>query len=322
MDEAIRAEGLVKQFGATRALDGIDLSVPRGTVLGLLGPNGAGKTTAVRILATLLAPDAGHACVDGYDVVTDAAAVRTRIGLTGQYASVDEKLTGRENLVLIARLLGFPRQDARARAGELLAEFGLEEAAHRPVQTYSGGMRRRLDLAASLVGRPRILFLDEPTTGLDPRARLDLWNLIRELVAQGTTVLLTTQYLEEADSLADEIVVIDQGRVIASGTSDQLKARIGGQTLVLAPQHKSDLETAISVVTGIVGQAPEVDGARLRVPVSDPALVPAVVRRLDESGIVARELTLRGASLDDVFLTLTGRHASAETPQEDAEVAP
>ncbi|MYL27218.1 MULTISPECIES: ATP-binding cassette domain-containing protein [Halomonadaceae] len=322
MDEAIRAEGLVKQFGATRALDGIDLSVPRGTVLGLLGPNGAGKTTAVRILATLLAPDAGQAWVDGCDVASEAAAVRSRIGLTGQYASVDEKLTGRENLILIARLLGFSRRDARARAGELLVEFGLEDAAHRPVQTYSGGMRRRLDLAASLVGRPRILFLDEPTTGLDPRARLDLWNLIRELVAQGTTVLLTTQYLEEADSLADEIVVIDQGRVIASGTSDQLKARIGGQTLVLAPEHESDVATALSIVTEIVGREPEVDGARLRVPVSDPALVPAVVRRLDESGIVARELTLRGASLDDVFLTLTGRHASVETPAGDAEAAP
>lgn len=322
MDEAIRAEGLVKQFGATRALDGIDLSVPRGTVLGLLGPNGAGKTTAVRILATLVAPDAGQARVDGFDVVTEAAAVRSRIGLTGQYASVDEKLTGRENLVLIARLLGFPRRESRARAGELLAEFGLEDAAHRPVQTYSGGMRRRLDLAASLVGRPRILFLDEPTTGLDPRARLDLWNLIRRLVARGTTVLLTTQYLEEADSLADEIVVIDQGRVIASGTSDQLKARIGGRTLVLAPEQDSDLEAAVAIVTGIVGLAPEVDGTRLRVPVSDPALVPAVVRRLDESGIVARELTLRGASLDDVFLTLTGRHASAGSLEEDAEAAP
>ncbi|WP_077529592.1 ATP-binding cassette domain-containing protein [Vreelandella utahensis] len=322
MDDAIRAEGLVKQFGATRALDGIDLSVPRGTVFGLLGPNGAGKTTAVRILATLLAPDAGQAWVDGFDVVTEAATVRSRIGLTGQYASVDEKLTGRENLILIARLLGFSRRDARARAGELLAEFGLEDAAHRPVQTYSGGMRRRLDLAASLVGQPRILFLDEPTTGLDPRARLDLWNLIRQLVAQGTTVLLTTQYLEEADSLADEIVVIDQGRVIASGTSDQLKARIGGQTLVLAPEQESDLATALSIVTEIVGREPEVDGARLQVPASDPALVPAVVRRLDESGIVARELTLRGASLDDVFLTLTGRHASVETPADDAEVAP
>lgn len=322
MDEAIRAEGLVKQFGATRALDGIDLSVPRGTVLGLLGPNGAGKTTAVRILATLLAPDAGQARVDGYDVVTEAAAVRTRIGLTGQYASVDEKLTGRENLVLIARLLGFSRRDARARAGELLAEFGLEEAAHRPVQTYSGGMRRRLDLAASLVGRPRILFLDEPTTGLDPRARLDLWNLIRQLVAQGTTVLLTTQYLEEADSLADEIVVIDQGRVIANGTSDQLKARIGGQTLVVAPERDADLETAYAIVTELAGRAPEVDGSRLRVPVTDPSLVPVVVRRLDEAGIVARELTLRGASLDDVFLTLTGRHADVESADEAVEVTP
>lgn len=324
MDEAMRAEGLVKQFGATRALDGIELSVPRGSVLGLLGPNGAGKTTAVRILATLLAPDAGQAWVDGYDVVTEAAAVRTRIGLTGQYASVDEKLTGRENLVLIARLLGFPRREARARANELLAEFGLEDAAHRPLQTYSGGMRRRLDLAASLVGRPRILFLDEPTTGLDPRARLDLWNLIRQLVAQGTTVLLTTQYLEEADSLADEIVVIDQGRVIANGTSDQLKARIGGQTLVVAPERSADLERVRVIMTELVGQAPEVDGLRLRVALNDPSLMPAVVRRLDEAGIVAQELTLRGASLDDVFLTLTGRHADAGAAptQADTEVGP
>ncbi|XOZ32930.1 ATP-binding cassette domain-containing protein [Halomonadaceae bacterium KBTZ08] len=322
MDEAIGAEGLVKQFGATRALDGIDLSVPRGTVQGLLGPNGAGKTTAVRILATLLAPDEGKARVDGCDVVAGAAAVRSRIGLTGQYASVDEKLTGRENLILIGRLLGLPRRDARSRAGELLAAFGLEDAAHRPVQTYSGGMRRRLDLAASLVGRPPILFLDEPTTGLDPRARLELWNLIRELVAEGTTVLLTTQYLEEADSLADKIVVLDQGRVIASGAPEQLKARVGGQTLAMAFQHRADRELARSVVTGIVGRTPEVDGVRLRVPISDPALVPAVVRRLDEAGIVARELTLRGASLDDVFLTLTGRHTDVETPEQAPEVAP
>ena len=322
MDEAIRAEGLIKQFGATRALDGFDLSVPRGTVLGLMGPNGAGKTTAVRILATLLAPDAGEAWVDGCNVVTQSGAVRQRIGLTGQYASVDEKLTGRENLILIGRLLGMSRGDARSRATGLLADFNLEDAAHRPVQTYSGGMRRRLDLAASLVGRPPILFLDEPTTGLDPRARLDLWNLVRQLVARGTTVLLTTQYLEEADSLADEIVVIDQGRVIARGTSDQLKSRIGGQTLVLAPERDQDLDAMRSIVGDIVGKAPELDGSRLRVPVSDPVLVPAVVRRLDESGIVARELVLRGASLDDVFLALTGRHASIGTTDEVVEVAP
>lgn len=321
MDEAIRAEGLVKQFGATRALDGFDLSVPRGTVLGLMGPNGAGKTTAVRILATLIAPEAGSASVDGCDVVAQAEAVRKRIGLTGQYASVDEKLTGRENLILIGRLLGLPRSNARARAAELLVDFNLEEAASRPVQTYSGGMRRRLDLAASLVGRPPILFLDEPTTGLDPRARLDLWNLVRQLVAQGTTVLLTTQYLEEADNLADEIVVMDQGRVIASGTSDQLKARIGGQTLVLAPLHESDREAVRSIVTDAVGRSPEVDGSRLRVPVSDPALVPTVVRRLDDAGIVAGELMLRSASLDDVFLALTGRHASVETTDGTTEVA-
>src|SRR5919109_1946443 len=235
MDHAIWAEGLVKRFGDTTALAGVDLAVRTGTVLGLLGPNGAGKTTTVRILATLLQPDAGRASVGGYDVLRDAHRVRQLIGLTGQYASVDETLTGAENLLLIGRLLGVPRADAKARARELLARFDLQDAADRAAKTYSGGMRRRLDLAASLVGRPRLLYLDEPTAGLDPRSRLELWDLIRTLVADGVTVLLTTQYLDEADELADDLVVIDHGRVIATGTPDELKARTGAQTLAVRP---------------------------------------------------------------------------------------
>src|SRR5580700_3475812 len=228
---AILVEGLTKSFGNVHALRGIDLSVPRGTVLGVLGPNGAGKTTAVRILTTLLPPDGGRASVCGYDVVRDAHRVRQLIGLTGQYASVDEGLTATNNLIMIGRLLGMSRPEARARAAELLAKFELSEAAGRPVKTFSGGMRRRVDLAASLVGRPQVLFLDEPTTGLDPQARADVWEMIRLLVADGVTVLLTTQYLDEADQLADDIVVIDHGRVIATGTPDELKAKVGGQVL-------------------------------------------------------------------------------------------
>jgi oleandomycin transport system ATP-binding protein len=242
MTWAIEAEGLVKRFGATTALDGVDLCSPAGSVLGLLGPNGAGKTTMVRVLATLARPDAGHARVAGLDVMRSAQRVRELIGLTGQYASVDETLTGTENLVLLGRLLGLRRGDAKARARELLARFGLADAAGRAAKTYSGGMRRRLDLAASLVGRPRVLFLDEPTTGLDPRARTDMWAVVRDLVADGVTVLLTTQYLDEADQLAGQIVVIDHGRVIARGTPDELKATAGAQALVVRPGSPTDVE--------------------------------------------------------------------------------
>ena len=318
MDETIHAEGLIKRFGATVALNGVDLSVRRGSVLGLLGPNGAGKTTAVRILATLIGPDAGTASVEGFDVQRAPHEVRRRLGLTGQYASVDEKLTGRENLILIGRLLGVPRRAARARADELLADFDLRDAAHRPVQTYSGGMRRRLDLAASLVGHPSVLFLDEPTTGLDPRARMDLWNLVRRLVAQGTTVLLTTQYLDEADALADELVVIDQGRVIARGTSEELKARIGAQTLELYAESEADLPTLAELVENVAGRTPEVDGLRVMVPVTDSSVLTEVVRALDDAGIAVGELMLRRPSLDDVFLSLTGRSVDADTTGESA----
>ncbi|MPZ61660.1 MAG: ATP-binding cassette domain-containing protein [Propionibacteriales bacterium] len=317
MDHAIWAEGLVKRFGETTALDGVDLSVRTGTVLGLLGPNGAGKTTAVRVLATLLRPDAGHATVGGFDVVREAHQVRQLIGLTGQYAGVDENLTGTENLLLIGRLLGIDRARAKERAKELLADFGLTDAASRAAKTYSGGMRRRLDLAASLVGRPPLLYLDEPTTGLDPRARMELWDLVRRLVADGVTVLLTTQYLDEADELADEIMVVDHGRVIAAGTPDELKAKTGGQTLAVRPQDESHLSVVTSVVTELTEVTPDVSGQLVTAPVSDPALLPAVVRRLDDAGVVVTELTLRSSSLDEVFLSLTGH--PAEEPDETKE---
>ncbi|MQA17094.1 MAG: ATP-binding cassette domain-containing protein [Pseudonocardiaceae bacterium] len=316
MDHAIRAEGLVKRYGETTALDGVDLAVRTGTVLGLLGPNGAGKTTAVRVLATLLQPDAGHATVGGYDVVRDAHRVRQLIGLTGQYASVDEALTGTENLLLIGRLLGMSRRAAKARARELLARFQLEDAASRAAKTYSGGMRRRLDLAASLVGRPALLYLDEPTTGLDPRSRLELWGLVRSLVADGVTVLLTTQYLEEADQLADEIAVIDEGRVIATGAPDELKAKIGARCLAVRPADDADVPAVISVVGELAGVAPEVEGRLVTAPVTDSALLPAVVRRLDDAGVVITELALRNSSLNEVFLSLTG-HPAGETEQAD-----
>ncbi|WP_328604911.1 ATP-binding cassette domain-containing protein [Amycolatopsis sp. NBC_00345] len=309
MSHAIRAEGLVKHFGETKALDGVDLEVPFGKVVGVLGPNGAGKTTAVRILATLLKPDAGHATVGGYDVVKDPVRVRGLIGLTGQYASVDEDLNGTENLVLIGRLLDYSRADAKARARELLERFELTDAAKRPVRTYSGGMRRRIDLAASLVGRPEVLYLDEPTTGLDPHARNEVWAVVRNLVADGATVLLTTQYLEEADQLADKITVIDHGRVVADGRADELKRRVGGQTLQVRPSSLADLDAVFRILGDLTGVRPtrDDDTGLLTAPVGDPVLLSTLVRKLDEAGITSDELALRLPSLDEVFLALTGR---------------
>jgi oleandomycin transport system ATP-binding protein len=304
---AIRAEGLIKRYGETTALDGVDLEVPVGKVIGILGPNGAGKSTAVRILATLLRPDGGRAEVGGHDVVRDPVRVRGLIGLTGQYASVDEGLSGLENLVLLGRLLNLSKRQARARASELLERFELTEAAGRPITTFSGGMRRRLDLAASLVGRPRILFLDEPTTGLDPRTRNELWAVVRELVADGTTVLLTTQYLEEADQLADRITVIDRGKVAAEGRPGELKRRIGGQILHVRPTLRADLDVVARILAELTGSIPARDENTklLSAPADDFMLVSALVRRLEQAGIPADELGLRLPSLDEVFLALT-----------------
>jgi len=312
MTNAIVAEGLVKRYGETKALDGVDLAVRTGTVLGVLGPNGAGKTTAVRILSTLLRPDAGRAVVGGFDVVRQAHQVRGLIGLTGQYASVDESLTGVENLLMIGRLLGFSRRDARARANELLHDFSLSDAGDRAAKTFSGGMRRRLDLAASLVGRPRLLYLDEPTTGLDPRARLEMWEIVRTLVADGVTVLLTTQYLEEADQLADEIVVIDHGRVIAGGTPAELKSRTGTQTLAVRPVDPAELEIVVKVVADVVRTSPEIADGVVTAQVTDTVALPTVVRRLDDAEVAVAELTLRTSTLDEVFLALTGHRTETE----------
>jgi oleandomycin transport system ATP-binding protein len=314
MTHVIEAEGLTKRFGDTQALAGVDLAADGGQVLALLGPNGAGKTTIVRILATLLKADSGRARVSGYDVVSDAVQVRQLIGLTGQYASVDDELTGTENLIMIGRLLAFSRAKAHRRAAEMIEEFGLAEAGGRAVKTYSGGMRRRLDLAASLLGQPEVLFLDEPTTGLDPRARNQVWETVREVVAGGATVLLTTQYLEEADVLADRIVVIDRGVVAESGTPAELKARIGGQSLEVRASDLAQTPRVTAVVAEITGAVPEVhhDTGMVTAPAADPAMLAAVVRRLDDDGIAAAELGLRLPSLDEVFLTLTG-HAAQET---------
>ena len=312
MADVIEAEGLAKRFGQTQALAGAGFSAKRGTVLALLGPNGAGKTTAVRVLATLLTPDAGQARICGYDVTTDAVQVRQLIAVTGQYASVDDELTGAENLIMIGRLLGSPGPTRGAGRGELLERFELTDAAPaRAVKTYSGGMRRRLDLAASLIGEPQVIFLDEPTTGLDPRARNQVWETIRDLVARGVTVLLTTQYLEEADELADQIAVIDRGRVVAAGSPGDLKATTGQQTIEVRPLDRHRAGEVAAVVTRLTGAPPDVrrETGLVTATAADPAVLAELVRRLDEQGIVAAELALRLPSLDEVFLTLTGRHA-------------
>src|ERR1022692_2954540 len=312
---AILVESLTKSFGEGRALRGIDLSVPRGTVLGVLGPNGAGKTTAVRILTTLLRPDGGRAIVEGYDVVRHAGAVRRSIGLSGQSAAIQEELTGRENLEIVGRLHHLKWPAARTRATTLLAQFDLVDAADRPAKTYSGGMQRRLDLAASLVGRPKVLFLDEPTTGLDPRSRIGMWDIIRSLVADGTTILLTTQYLDEADDLADTIVVIDRGLVIARGTAEELKGQIGGDVLEFAVPDRDRIDDAVAAIKPVGEGEPHVDPDTGTVSVGvggrgSEALIDAV-RGLDGAGVAIRGLSLRRPSLDDVFLALTG-HAAEE----------
>jgi len=318
MGEMIRASGLKKRYGEVRALDGLDLAVQEGAVLGLLGPNGAGKTTAVRILTTLLEPDEGTAVVAGVDVLADPRGVRSRIGLSGQYAAVDEHLTGFENLDMIGRLYRLGRKGARSRATELLERFSLSDAANRPVKTYSGGMRRRLDLAGSLVAQPQVLFLDEPTTGLDPRSRTETWEVVRELVRGGTTLLLTTQYLEEADRLADDIVVIDSGRCIAQGDADSLKAQVGGERVELVVGAAGDVAAAREVLGRLaVGEvAVEEQSRRLTAPVTGggPTLVEAL-RQLDAAGVTVLDVGLRRPTLDDVFMTLTGHDATASSKE-------
>jgi ABC-2 type transport system ATP-binding protein len=318
---AIEAEGLVKVFGRTRALDGLDLQVETGTILGMLGPNGAGKTTAVRVLSTLLRPDQGTARVAGRNVVTEAVQVRREIGLTGQYTALDESLTGRANLIMVGQLCRLSRKQARQRATDLLDQFDLTAAADRGVKTYSGGMRRRLDLAASLVAKPSILFLDEPTTGLDVRSRMVTWDAVRALTATGTTVLLTTQQLDEADQLAGTIAVVDSGRVIAEGTSAQLKAKVGGERVQVTVASESDLAAARDVLGRLADGLPHVESATRTVdaPVAGGARrVPEIVRELDAAGVVLEDLGVRRPSLDDVFLTLTGRAADAAESEKEA----
>ena len=311
----IRTEQLVKHFGAVHALKGVDLEVSAGSVFGLLGPNGAGKTTAVRILTTLIEPTGGRAEVAGFDVVKDAEKLRGQIGLAGQFAAVEQHLTGLENLEMVGRLYHLGKVEARRRAKEVLDRFGLTDAADRPAKTYSGGMKRRLDLGASLVGRPKVLFLDEPTTGLDPRSRLDLWEMIRELQREGITLLLTTQYLEEADSLADKIAVIDLGTVIAQGTSDELKDKIGGEVLELRVADHTQVALATTALAG-VGGAPVIDEVagsfKIPVGVQGASLLSEVVRRLDDAGVKLADLALHRPTLDDVFLSLTGHTAEEE----------
>jgi ABC-2 type transport system ATP-binding protein len=314
-DLAVEAHGLVKRFGDTVALDGVDLEVPRGAIYGLLGPNGAGKTTAVRILTTLLRPDGGRATIDGVDVVADPHGVRERIGLTGQYAAVEERLTGRENMEFVGRLFHLPRGVVKPRARELLERFDLVDAGDRVVKGYSGGMRRRLDIAMSLIARPSVLFLDEPTTGLDPRSRLAMWDMIEELEQDGTTVLLTTQYLDEADRLAERIIVIDTGTVIANGTADELKDRIGGDRLSVSIAREENRESALATLRPLCTGHIDVstDGRSFSAPIrSGDRVVPGVIRALDDAGIDVLDVEVRRPTLDDVFLTLTGRATSDE----------
>jgi ABC-2 type transport system ATP-binding protein len=321
---AIEAQGLAKTFGTTQALAGLDLTVPRGGILGLLGPNGAGKTTAVRVLTTLLRPDAGQARVMGTDVVTNPGEVRRHIGLTGQYAALDDYLTGRANLIMIGRLARLTRREARERADELLERFDLTDAAGRGVKTYSGGMRRRLDLAASLIGSPQVLFLDEPTTGLDPRSRAVSWEIIRELAAAGTTLLLTTQYLDEADQLADKVAVIDAGRVVAEGTPEQLKARVGDDRITLSLPPGTDLAVAAAAVKEFTTGPIDTDPQQLLITAQVPereGISTEVVRALDKAGIPVTTISLRRPSLDDVFLTLTG-HGAADQGKHTDESRP
>ena len=321
-EPTIVVEGIKKRFGNVLALDGVDLEVEPASVFGLLGPNGAGKTTMVRILTTLLSPDEGHARVAGHDVVHDAEGLRHEIGLAGQTAAVDENLTGFENLEMVGRLYHLPRAEARKRAGQVLERFGLTDAANRTARTYSGGMRRRLDLGASLVGRPQVLFLDEPTTGLDPRSRLGMWDLIRELVKDGTTLLLTTQYLEEADVLTDRIAVIDLGTVIAAGTADELKTQIGGEVLELRLSDRARTPEAAGAVIGLVSGGAKVDNntGQITLPVggNGPAILTEAIRRLDAAGMTLDDVALHRPTLDDVFLALTGR----ETEGLETESAP
>jgi ABC-2 type transport system ATP-binding protein len=317
MSDAVVAEALVKCFDKTRALDGLDLAVPEGTVLGLLGPNGAGKTTAVRVFSTLLRPDSGRAEVLGIDVTQHPQQVRRSIGLTGQFAAIDDYLTGRENLQLFGRLYHLGAAVAAKRADELLERFDLVDAAGRIAKTYSGGMRRRLDIAASLIVRPPVIFLDEPTTGLDPRSRLGMWNVIEDLVREGTTMLLTTQYLEEADALASSIAVIDRGQVIAQGTSDELKSQVGGSRLELAVESDDAVAPAAAILRKVGdGTEPTVDARKVSVPVSDGASVLVeAVRQLDAAQVTIADLAMRRPTLDDVFMRLTGHVA------EESEVA-
>ncbi|MBV9914895.1 MAG: ATP-binding cassette domain-containing protein [Solirubrobacterales bacterium] len=317
---AIEVRALTKRFGTVMALDGVDLHVRSATVFGLLGPNGAGKTTLVRILATLLEPTRGRACVLGHDVVTQPLAVRRKIGLAGQFAAVDDELTGRENLEMIARLCRLPAREARRRAGQAIERFGLSDAADRRLSTFSGGMRRRLDLAAGLIGRPPVVLLDEPTVGLDPRSRQALWRIVRELRDEGTTILLTTQYLEEADQLAERIAVIDHGRIVAEGTPSELKTAIGGSVLTVRIHRPSELAVAAEALTQLDGgEAPRLDAAAraVHVSVSNPSVSAEAIRRLDARCVAPAAVELHQPTLDEVFLTLTGR-----TPEPEAHTSP